>query len=264
MPPPLAFLSLYNSSPYIMLIFFDETFRKFLRQPSISLGALCGIGIPENELSRVAYDIYQLKLKHMDVEFARNQEIKGKELLKNYIFRLAANGIQSRNLALADDLIEYIVSKNLPVFGCVCFEKRLQRFQVADVKSLDKTFCYLFERIDNFMKLHRPDDMANIVFDDRDYGINQKNSEAITNFFQRSARGLAMDSIVKTPFFAISQSQNVGLQLADFVTTVIGLRFSAHEQIKPYFAEMRQAIPSYPDNDRLISCLKVMRGNGTN
>lgn len=244
-----------------MLIFFDETFRESLRHSEVSLGALCGIGIRENELSQVESDVFKLKYKHMGSEYARNQEIKGKDLLKNYVFRLEAKGIPSKNLALAKDLIEYIVSKKLPIFGCVCFEKHLQRFQVDDVTALDKTFCYLFERIDMFIKIYRPDEMASLVFDDRDYGINQKNSAAITNFFQRSARGLSMDSIVKTPFFAISQSQNVGLQLADFVTTVIGLRFSSHEQAQPYFAALKEAIPSYDEADRRVSCLKVMRGN---
>src|ERR1051326_5258397 len=143
-----------------MLIFFDETFRNSLRYQDVSLGALCGIGIPERELSRVASDIYQLKLKHMGQEFARNHEIKGKDLFKNYVFRLTAQGIASKNIALGDDLIEYIVGKRLPVFGCVCFEKHLQRFQVDDVAALDKTFRYIFERIDTFMKIYHPDEMA--------------------------------------------------------------------------------------------------------
>lgn len=243
-----------------MLIFFDESFRSSLRHVDVSLGALCGIGIPERELSRVASDVYQLKLKHMGTDFARNSEIKGKELFKNYVFKLMSRGIKSRNIALADDLIEYIVSKKLPVFGCVCFEKDLQLFEVDDVTALDKTFKYLFERIDTFMKKYRGDEIASLVFDDRDYGINQKNSEAITNFFQRSAKGLSMDSIVRTPFFAISQSQNVGLQLADFVTTIIGLRFASSRQIEPYFGALKKAIPSWTDDTGWrVSCLKVMR-----
>jgi hypothetical protein len=98
------------------------------------------------------------------------------------------------------------------------------------------------------------------VFDDRDYGINKKNAEAITNFLQRSSFGLAMDSILQTPFFAISQSQNVGLQLADLVTAVIGLRFSSHRPIEPHFAKLRQCIPYYKTNEgHMTSCLKVLR-----
>jgi hypothetical protein len=243
-----------------MLIFFDETFRESIRHSNVSLGALCGIGIRENEISQVESDVFKLKLKHMGLEYARDHEIKGKDLLKNYVFKLEEKGIVSKNLAFAKDLIEYIVSKKLPIFGCVCFEKHLQRFQVDDVTALDKTFCYLFERVDMFMKIYCPDEMAILIFDDRDYRINQKNSAAITNFFQRSARGLSMNSIVRTPFFAITQSQNVGLQLADFVTAVIGLRFSSHEQVLPYFAALKEAIPSYEEADRRVSCLKVMRG----
>jgi hypothetical protein len=243
-----------------MLIFFDETFRQSLKHPQIPLGALCGIGIPEKELSIAADDIYRIKNRHMGIDFARNGEIKGKELFKNWVFRLMAKGVKSKNVALAEDIIDYIVNRKLPVFGCVCFEKKLQRFQVEDVTALDKTFFFLFERIDTWMKINRPGDMACIIFDDRDYGINQKNSEAITNFFQRSSKGISFNSIVKTPFFAISQSQNVGLQLADLITTIIGLRFSSSPLINPYFSSLKRTIPSYVEKGWPTSCLKVIRG----
>jgi Protein of unknown function (DUF3800) len=243
-----------------VLVFFDESFRKSEKYQDTSLGTLCGVGIDESDSSRVADDIFKLKQKHLGSDFAKHNEIKGKDLLKNYVFRLESEkGIASKNLRLASDLIDYIVTKRLPVFGCVCFEKGLQNFRVDDVSSLDKTFKYLFERVDMYMKIHRHGSMASIVFDDRDYGINHKNSSAITNFFQRSPTGLAMDSIVRTPFFAISQSQNVGLQLADFVTTVIGLRFASNGYIDPYFQRLRKAIPAWDGNGHRVSALKILR-----
>jgi hypothetical protein len=245
-----------------MIFFFDESFRESLGHPGVSLGALCGVGIPEAQLRRVGDDIYELKHKHLDIDFARDGEIKGKELFKNYVFALQKKGIVSRNLALGVDLVDYIHRKQLPVFGCVCFEKGIQKFKADNVTALDKTFRYLFERIDMWMKLHRPDDRALIVFDDRDYGINKKNAEAITNFFQRSNQGAAMDSIVQTPLFAISQAQNVGLQLADLVTTIIGLRFASHADIAPVFASLKRSIPFYEKNDgSKVSGLKVLRNN---
>lgn len=245
-----------------MIFFFDESFRESLAHPGVSLGALCGVGIPEGQLRRVSEDIYEMKHKHFDIDFARDEEIKGRELFKNYVFALQKKGIVSKNLALGADLIEYIHRKHLPVFGCVCFEKGIQKFQADDVTALDKTFRYLFERIDMWMKFERPDDKALIVFDDRGYGINKKNAEAITNFFQRSNHGTAMDSIVQTPLFAISQAQNVGLQLADLVTTVIGLRFASHADIKPVFEKLRRSIPSYQINAGVrVSALKVLRNN---
>ena len=111
-----------------------------------------------------------------------------------------------------------------------------------------------------WMKIHHHNEKALLVFDDRDYGINKKNAEAITNFFQRSSFGLSMDAILQTPFFAISQSQNIGLQLADLVTTVIGMRFQSHEEIAPYFAKLRRCIPYYETvGNGKTSCLKVLR-----
>lgn len=244
-----------------MLLFFDESFRKSLAYHQRTFGVLAGIAIPEKEYRRVAEDMYNLKLKHLGPEFAQNKEIKGKEILKNYVFRLEEKGIRSKNLDLARDILQYLSSKHLYTFGCVCFEKRLQGFRCNDVRALDMTFRYIFERIDMFMKIKYPNQLAKIIFDDREYGINQLNSTAITNFFQRSPRGLSMDSIIKTPFFAISQAQNIGLQLADFVTTVIGLRFCSHPYIQSYFSLLGKCFFFYRlESGVQVSSLKVIRG----
>jgi hypothetical protein len=65
-----------------VLIFFDESFHESHHDASISLGALCGVGVPEAQMSTVAADVYALKLKHFDESFARHCEIKGRELFK--------------------------------------------------------------------------------------------------------------------------------------------------------------------------------------
>ena len=234
--PPFLFASAAKPKAEFgtpMLVFFDETFRASLKHPNVTFGALCGVAIPESQLHKVASDVYQLKYKHFGPEFARDGEIKGKNLLKNYVFSLAAKGVQSKNLELAKDLLAYMEAKGLKIFGCVCFEKGMQHFKCEDVASLDMTFRHVFERVDMYLKIKHPGRMAKIIFDDRDFGTNKQNATAITNFFLRSARGLSWDSIIKTPFFAISQSQNVGLQLADFATTVVGLRFMSHPQATP-------------------------------
>lgn len=243
-----------------MLIFFDETFRESLSYSGATLGALCGIAIPERQFHRVSDDIFQMKRKHMGNDYAHDKEIKGSTLLKNYVFRLEREGKTSRNITFALDLLRYIEAKGLRVFGCVCFEKSTQKFQCEDVRALDRTFRYILERVDMFMKIEFPDRMAKLVFDDRDYGINKKNAEAITSFFQRSPQGLSFDSIIKTPFFAISQSLNVGLQLADFVTTVIGLRFSSHPNAPRFFEILKRCFYFYEKDGTRISSLKVLKG----
>ncbi len=220
--------------------------------------------IPEKDVHRVSHDVFQLKLKHFGYDFASEKEIKGKDLLRNRVFEHLQNGTKTVSLLLAEDLLEYIIAKRLYVFGCVCFEQKLQWFKCEDMRSLDKTFRYVFERIDMFMKIEHPNQLVKVVFDDRDYGTNHPNSLAITNFFNRSPQGLALSSILKTPFFAISQAHNVGLQLADFVTTIIGLRFESCPHIQPYFESLRPCLYTYQDNTgRKIHSLKLLRGFGT-
>ena len=210
-------------------------------------------------MHRVSTDIFQLKLKHFGHEFASEKEIKGKDLLKNRVFQYVEDD-KRPNLPFAKDVLQYIAYKKLYVFGCVCFEPGTQMFKCDDVRALDNTFWYIFERVDMFMKIEHPQQLAKLIFDDRDYGTNSPNAAAITNFFIRSPRGLALNSILKTPFFAISQAQNVGLQLADFVTTIIGLRFESCLHIQPYFDLLKPSIYSYIDNGRRISGLKLLRG----
>jgi hypothetical protein len=244
-----------------MLIFFDESFRKSETEPSKALGILCGIAIPEKQLYKVVADVFQLKLKHLGAQYAREKEIKGRELLKPYVFKLETKGISSKNLALVADLLDYIVSKDLMIFGCVCFEDGLRAFRCEDVRALDKTFRYIFERVDIYIKREYPDRMAKLIFDNRGYQINKQNAEAITNFFVRSPAGLALDSILKTPLFAISEAQNVGLQLADVVTSVVGLRFAGSPVVNAYWNKLKSAIYRWPTAmDRMGSGLKVLRG----
>lgn len=242
-----------------MLVFLDETFRKSLSPHGKRLGALCGIAIPEKELSRISSDIYQLKLKHFDANFASNEELKSDTMLSNSMFKLEKSGVKCHNLEYARDLTDYICAKRFRIFGCVCFDETKQYFRCEDVRSLDKTFMFIFERLDMFMKIKYPEKMAKLVFDDRDFGTNRKNATAITNFFLRSAMGLSFDSILKTPFFAISQSQNVGLHLADFVTGVIGMRFSNNRNGEEFYKKIRQCRFVYQENGWDVYSLKVIR-----
>jgi hypothetical protein len=45
--------------------------------------------------------------------------------------------------------------------------------------------------------------------------------------------GRGYDTILRTPFFAVSQAENVGLQLADVVTTVVAIRFEGDRRVQP-------------------------------
>jgi Protein of unknown function (DUF3800) len=243
-----------------MLIFFDESFRKSKTVVDKPVGMLLGIAIKEEELSQIVSDVFHLKVNHFGAEIAKKMEIKGAELLKNWVFELEKKGTPSTNLAFASDLLDYIIFKKLIVLGCVCFEAELHDFKCEDVRSLDKTFFYVFERVDIFMKHEHPDRLAKLIFDDRDFHINKTNSEAITNFFVRSPAGLALTSVVKIPFFAISQAQNIGLQLADFVNYIVGSRFIGDPKIDPYWKKLKNSFYTWDAGSGIKgSSLKVLR-----
>lgn len=226
-----------------MLIFLDETFRtRKTGEQEFPMGALCGLGIPEAAQRQVARDVFLLKRKHLGEEVARDRELKGKVLLKRRAFDLRERTGASPYLALVADLVRYIIRKKLPVFGTVCFDARNKEFKCTDVTALDRTFSHLFERIDMCMRIRNDHEMGILVFDDRDLGTNERNSTAITNFFLRSAQGRKLDRILDTPLFGISQAQNVGLQLADLVTTILGMRFEEHPNGKEFFDLLEPAI----------------------
>src|SRR2546426_9347262 len=130
-----------------VLIFFDESFRKSRSAHQKTFGVLAGIAIPEKEMHRVSSDVFQLKLKHFGHEFACEKEIKGKDLLKRRVFDHLRAGNKRSNLHFTDDLLQYISTKKLFVFGCVCFEQAIHKFKCTDVRAMDSTFFYLFERV---------------------------------------------------------------------------------------------------------------------
>jgi hypothetical protein len=86
------------------------------------------------------------------------------------------------------------------------------------------------------------------------------NAEAITNFFVRSPAGIALTSVIKTPLFAVSQAQNIGLQLADFVCYIVGSKFSGDVEMEPFWKALKQSFYRWQGNAGFAgSSLKVLR-----
>lgn len=226
-----------------MLIFLDESFRsRASAAGQLPFGALCGLGIPESEINRISQEIFRLKMKHLGDDYAREKEMKGTDLLKNYAFKMRTTHGHSKNLALVEDVVRHLKRSKLPVFGTVCFEKGANEFKCNNVTALHRTFSHLFERIDMCMRIRNSHEMAQLVFDDRDHGTNARNATTITNFFRRSKDGRKLDRIIDAPLFGISQAQNVGLQLADLVTTIIAMRFEEHPNGTEFYKLLERAI----------------------
>lgn len=221
-----------------MLVFIDESFRQLSTGKTV--GVLGGIGIPEEQFVMLDKEIFQLKTKHFGLVKAKNVELKSKRLFKAKVFKARDAGAPAPPyLEFTTELLRYLISKKVFFFGTVCFEDSLSNFSCQNVCALDKTFVFLFERIQVYLNREYPAKNAKIIFDDRDYKTNKLNAEAITNFFTRSQAGLAMTNIIKTPFFSISQAQNIGLQLSDIIAGIISLKFTGETRIEEHWKIMK-------------------------
>lgn len=182
--------------------------------------------------------MYNLKTKHLGHGFG-NSELKGKELLKNYLFKLEAQGIESKGLNLVRDILSYMQMLGTNFFASIVFSKEELDLSCANVNQLERPFFFLFERIDLFMKENYPGLMATLVFDDRGLQFNTKISKSVHNFFHKSRTGQSFDSIIKSPVFALS-SDNVGLQMADLGAYILGSRFTGDKKRIEFFKKMKE------------------------
>lgn len=241
-----------------MLIFFDESFRIHLRTQQ-KLGVLAGIAIPEDAYASFHTDIFEVRKPYHEMVLKPADEIKGTELLRKMTFKSRSTKGYSYHWNLAEELLQFCASRKFKVFGIVCFRTDLQSLICEDDSRLDITFRYLFERVDRYVKNEFPNRRAKIVFDDRGVSDNNKNATAITNFFTKSNLGLSYDSIVKNPFFAVSQAHNYGLQLADLITTVFAMRFQGNRDIDPLWQIASSMIYKYRVGEINQSSVKVLK-----
>lgn len=240
-----------------MLVFFDESFRTGIR--GHDYGVLWGVAIPEELHADVAQDLFNMKRNSFGDEFARNRELKGATLLKRKNLGDNASTVGRASVEFVRDIMHYMVRKKLASVGVVCFDTQLRTFKCDDPDRLDVTYRALFERLDSYMTRVYPGKRAKLVFDDVDYATNANRARAITNFFNRSPVGRGYDKIIRTPFFAVSQAENVGLQIADLATTVAAIRFGGERNAMSLWRLLSQTAYRYQIGLLRHSTVKVFR-----
>lgn len=241
-----------------MLVFLDESFRTHVRR-NVAFGVLAGVAIPEDLFPGLQRDIFNVRRPYHDIVLRETDELHGKQLLRQNTFRVRDEHGYSYHWNLAEEVVQFCRSRGFRVFGVVCFRSGLNTFICDDENKVAPTFRYLFERIDTYMKREFPGRYAKLIFDDRGHGTNAKNAKAITNFFVRSAIGIGYDSIVRVPFFAVSQGNNYGLQIADLITTVIALRFQGELRVGPIWRTVTDMLYRPMIGGTRASSLKVIR-----
>jgi hypothetical protein len=216
-----------------MLFFIDESWQAS-QDGQRQAGVLASICIKSNEFNKCSKDIYSIKVRNVGFEAAQ-LELKGRGILKPYVFKLQEKGIPSIELKLAEEILDYINSVKLTAMASIVVDKKELDLNCADEDHLERPFFFLFERINQFMQENYPDLTAKLIFDDRGLETNQRISKTISNFFHKSKTGQSFDKIVKVPFFVIS-NENIGIQLADILAYILGRSVAGDPKLKKYHA----------------------------
>lgn len=219
-----------------MLFFIDESWQT-TQDKKYKVGILAATQIKSHDFNKCSQEIYQFKLKHLGHE-GSDVEIKGNGIFRRYVFDLESKGIVSKELNLARDILTYLRTIGVTLFGSVVFEEHEMDLECANSHQLERPFVFLFERINLFMKENCPGEMAHLIFDDRGVEANQKISASVSNFFHRSYKGKEFDSIIKVPTFAIS-TQNIGIQLADMVAYILGAHVVRRREVQEFYKKIK-------------------------
>ena len=241
-----------------MIVFLDESFRTH-QTKGTKFGALIGVAIHEDVFPQFQEDFYQICKPYVGTVLRDGHDVHGSQLLTNTTLKIKDSGNHCAHWSLAEDLLNFAPNWRVKMFGVVCFRTQFHSFICSDEARLDGTFRYLFERIDRYMRIDHPGTYAKLVFDDRGRQTNEKNARAITRFFLRSSIGSGYDTILKTPFYGLSNSHNYGLQLADLLTTVVARRFQGDQRINPLWRKAHRLLHAPIVAGQRVSSLKVMR-----
>jgi len=241
-----------------MLVFLDESFRRNTRN-NADLACLCGVGVPEPTLPDYLQAVYEARKGYHGVVLGEDDELKGKYLLNRPVLNEMDKRGYSYKWNLVEELLQVSLRHDVIVFGVVNFDPRWRTLVSADETSLDQPFRRLFQRIDSCMKRQHVGQYAKLIFDNRQHAQNAMNSRAITNFLTRSTLGSSFDTIIKVPFFGVSEAQNYGLQMADIVTTVVSLKFAGERRIDPLWRLIKRMLYRYEVDGRGFTTLAVLR-----
>lgn len=209
-----------------MLFFIDESWRS-TGNDKYKVGVLATVQIKSHDFNECSQQIHELKIKHLGPR-AGYIELKGRQILRQYLFSLEAKGIPSKELHLVKDIFNYMKTLGMQLFASIVFKQEELDLACANVNQLEKPFFYLFERMDLFMKENHPGLMAKMIFDDRGIQTNKKISASVSNFFHKCSVGQSFNNIIKVPLFGIS-TENVGIQIADIIAHILGNRFTGNK-----------------------------------
>ena len=205
----------------MIFAFMDESGHPHPNDNS-SRPVLVSVCIDAGALRQLNTEIFRLKKRLLNRE-PFEFELKGKKLITPGTFR---NRPEKRELV--ESLFELI--RNLQI---VVFAEIMERPSNVPAKSeqfLPMQFRHQLERVNRYMELNKPSELAAIMFDGDGSQIGGL-AVQISNWLYRSVTGRAMEHIAESPFFVDSRV-TPGIQLADMIASVVR-QYEEYELFRP-------------------------------
>ena len=106
-----------------MLIFLDESIRDHSRTGR-KFGVLAGVAMPEDTFHTFQADMFGVRKPYHGTVLGEDSEVHGNKLLNSTTLRVRRRKGYSQQWNLAEDLLHFARSRNIKVFGVVCFSAR--------------------------------------------------------------------------------------------------------------------------------------------
>jgi Protein of unknown function (DUF3800) len=225
--------------------FIDESWQEGGPEHIGVLGAVVCSWTAHEALSR---EMFRVRRKYYGEDHARDhtRELKGKELLSNGTFKLAAQLGHSKNHWIAREILEFAHQAGLKIAAGSVYGATQPPLLSPDPKQLAVPFRELCHRL----LAHLPDHAhGHLVFDQR-LGAQEGISIAIHNYLAGIKNPpLRLRSL---PLVAVS-NVCAGLQLADIVAFIVARYSAGDDRFIPWYRLVSRLQIVSPDfNQRIV------------
>jgi hypothetical protein len=222
-----------------MWLFVDESWSPDGRNPAY--GVMLGALVRHDQLDRLENLLFAIRRKYYGREQAKNlsYELKGNELLSNYVLRLwKPRSALPRNLCVVRELISY--PQRHPQFYIRLFASTVYSADVRppsllspDPKKLADPFRHLLESASRAAAEDAPGRTITLVFDQR-RGAQKEIAIAVRNF----VGGMNLPNVHRHPYVAVS-NVSPGIQVADIFAHLLSKRVQKVRAIMELYEGMK-------------------------
>ena len=227
-----------------MWCFFDESWS--VRPDGQRVGVLFALTMPYRSLRRLDATLYAIRKKYYDARYKDGhakdyeRELKGKELLSAWTFRLLAKnkGEPPVNHCVAREILSWLGAERarlkLDAFAMVVYGAD-PRLACVEPRKLELPYRELLHRISVCSRQRGPRSVTTLVFDSREV-VQKPNAIALRNFIA----GTQIDNINPCPYFAVSNVEPA-IQVADICAYIVGKRAAGNRWfITPWYEALKR------------------------